>query len=471
MKKSKLIELLKTFTQAECRQFGDFLQSPYFNKNPEVSLMWGYLCQHHPEYPEERVKKANVFRNMFPGEEYDAKKLSYLMNYLLKLGEDFILIQQHRANEVQNTYFLMQEFMNRKLYKHFQYTYKKSRKVIEEKSTESLANYSYKYRMTELYSDFSFGKGERNEPYLQQAADEFDDFFLISKIRYACAMLTRTRVYSSDFDISFIDEISRHLEARPKVPPLIAIYFEIFKLLRSEQDNDHVQSIQKQLRLHAGSIDIKELRNFYLMLINICIQKSRQGERRDEKKYLEICFDLYNEGINREALFDDGVLSNHTYTNTVYLGMTLERYNLTERFIHDKTKFLAKSTREDAYHYNLALLAFHKAEFDDVFFELNQMPLKDPLYTTSGKILYIKLYFETRNFEPLTSLLASYSIHLRRSRNLSINRKKANLNFCNILNHILRNNPKKREKVKGMIQTLQPLTERQWLLQAWGQKI
>ena len=433
--------------------------------------MWGYLCQHHPEYPEERVKKVNVFRNLFPGEKFDAKKLSYLMNYLLKLGEEFILMQQYRDNEVQNTYFLMQEFMNRKLYKHFQYTYKKSRKVIEEKSTESLANYSYKYRMTELFSDYNFGMGIRNEPFLQQASDEFDDFFLISKVRYGCAMLNRTRVYSSDFDIAFIEEVSGHMETRPDIPPLIAIYFEIFKLLKSEQEDDHVQTIQEQLRLHGNSIDVKELRNFYLMLINICIQKSRQGERQEEEKYLEICFDLYNEGINCEALFENGLLSNFTYTNTVYLGMTLKRFNLTERFIHDKTKFLAKSTREDAYHYNLALLAFNKKQFDDVFSELNQMPLKDPLYTTSGKILYIKLYFETRNFELLTSLLASYSIHLRRSKNLSLNRKKANLNFCNILNHILRNNPKKREKVKDMIQTFQPLTERQWLLQAWGQKL
>ncbi len=466
MKKSKLIELLSTLSVAECRQFEDFLNSPYFNKNPEVCLLWRYLAKYHPNFPEGRVKKETVFSKIFPGAAFDGKQLSYLMNYLLKLGEEFLLTQQYRNNNLQNRYYLMSEFLERQLYKHFKYTYKKTQEELEEKAMESSNTYFHKHRITELFSDYNTTIGNQNEPHIQHASDQFDDYFLLTKIKYSCAILNRTLLISPEFNISYLDEVIDFVMSKEDRPLLIDIYFKILVLLKSEQQEKEEQIVRELLEVLNQShtkVQQEELRHIYKSAINFCIQRFREGK----KEFLDLCWHFYNGGIISRALFEKGVLSSGTYTNTIRLGIMLGRFNLTEQFIQKNTQFLEKSVQKDALHYNLALVSFNKKEFGETLAQLNQMPFVDQFYIMINRVLMIKAYYETEDEDPLLSALASFSIYLKRNKKTSVMIKKTYLNFCNLLNQILRRNPKKKELVRERIASTQPLIERQWLMDSW----
>ena len=63
----------------------------------------------------------------------------------------------------------------------------------------------------------------------------------------------------------------------------------------------------------------------------------------------------------------------------------------------------------------------------------------------------------------LFSVLASFSVYLRRNKHISSTLKKSCLNFCNLLHQILKVNQKKFDQLEEKVKTLQPLAERAWL--------
>ena len=82
-------------------------------------------------------------------------------------------------------------------------------------------------------------------------------------------------------------------------------------------------------------------------------------------------------------------------------------------------------------------------------------------------MLLIKTFYEMDDIEPLLSILASFSVWLRRNRNISANLKKSCLHFCSLLHKVLNNNPRKRELIQQKIRETQPLADRHWLMKVF----
>lgn len=465
MKKSKLIELLSTFSKKEARLFGEFIQSPYHNKSEEVIQLWNYLERWHPTFPAEHVEKERTYHALFPGSALDYKHLSYMMNYLLKLGEQFITLEKYKKNSIAQEFYLMKEFLDRKLDKHFQYTYQKTERKIEESYLESDETFLYRHKISELNSDFSIKKALKNEPFLQKASDQFDDYIYLNKIKYACEMLNRSRIISEDslFDISFIEDIENRVEKNASSPVIIKIYYKIYQLLKNSDDEGRFETLIEALKTDGSAIDQVELRFIYLYAINICIQNIRLGKSH----YFKVCFDLYVNGIQTKALFENNLLTNSTFTNTIRLGLTLKEYDLLDQIINEHSQYLAKNLQGDAKNYNLALVAFSKEDYDNALINLNQMQFIDAQYIILNRVLMLKTYYETDSIESLLSLIASFTMFLKRNKKLSPNIKKAFLNFCTILNQLLRRNEKKKEKLMDKISKTESLMERAWLKKVW----
>ncbi len=53
---SKSIQVLKTLSEEELKQFSDFLRSPFHNKNRSLIKLFDVLKKYHPEYEVENEK-------------------------------------------------------------------------------------------------------------------------------------------------------------------------------------------------------------------------------------------------------------------------------------------------------------------------------------------------------------------------------------------------------------------------------
>lgn len=68
MHKSNFIELLKIFTPKEFKEFGEFLNSPFFNKNDNVIKLYNYIKKYFPDLENVNLKKIKVY-DVITGED------------------------------------------------------------------------------------------------------------------------------------------------------------------------------------------------------------------------------------------------------------------------------------------------------------------------------------------------------------------------------------------------------------------
>ena len=465
MKKSKLIQFLKSFSKEETRQFSDFLNSPFFNKDKNVLGLWEDLKKYAPEYDTDDLQKEVIYKRLFPNQAFDGKKLGYLMNYLLKQGESFLQVQSLQNDEARKNYYLLKHFNERDLVTHFQTATNKIEKKGLGKAKENANTYNDKRLFAELQDDFLITKTLRKEdnPFLKEAHDHLDQFYFINKIIYCCEMLTRKQIYSTnyDFDITLLDEVESHLYQAKNLPPLLSIYFQIYLMLKEPNQGQHFDKFNEELNRNESNINEKELTYIYRQSINYSARKIRKGEGR----FIKIALDTYIKGIENRILFENNILPYQTFINTNTSAIRLEKYDWTETFIHKYYKFLPAHTQRDAFHYSLANLYFQKSEYDKVLENVSQVKLGDMHYSLGARAIFIKTYFELDEVDALLSLLASFTIFLKRNKNISEAWKKIFLNFCQLVNKLIKLKPHKIEKLRKEIETVQPIIDKKWLLE------
>ena len=467
MKKSKLISLISTFSYAEWKRLGEFINSPYFNNNELVIKLYKFLDLNKPLF---EINKNKVFEAIFPLQAYDDSKLSYIMSDLLKLSEKFLSVEHFMNDSSQQKRLALMEYSDRGLKKHYHFLHSKASSELDSQKLGS------RYLLDRLLlseveiSFFTKQKIRRYDPSIQHTYNALNEYYYLQLLKYTCSLLNYSIVVSGDF---LIESISRKLideliKGSKNYSPLIRVYLCIYQTLSTNEDENgkYFKTLMNLLGESQVLIEKEELRELYLFTINFCARKTRKGEN----EYVPIMLKMYDEGIKNNALIENGYLSHWTYTNVVRLGLKEKRYKWVENFINEYKDLLPPDTFSDAYHLNLADLYFNQQNYDGVLDHLTQLQFSDPSYHLTSRLLLIKTFYERRDIEALLSNLASFTIYLKRNKGTSIAFKKTCLNFCTLLHQLLKNNPKKRVELLEQIKTVQPLAERPWLLKVWEEQ-
>ena len=72
MKNSKLISLLKSFSENELKEFRKFIDSSFFNKEGKYVLrFYNEVRKHYPDFTNASLERKNLFEKLYPGKSYD----------------------------------------------------------------------------------------------------------------------------------------------------------------------------------------------------------------------------------------------------------------------------------------------------------------------------------------------------------------------------------------------------------------
>lgn len=463
MKKSKLIDILQTFSVTELRQFRDFVASPFYNKKEELIAMIDFLMEQAPDFPKKSIKKERVYRIAYPGQPYDDKQMRYLMSYLTKLAERFLIINQYEQQTGQCQLDLMQSFLNRKLDKYFNQQRKKTEPLLTERTRKDSSLFYQNYLFSDLGDQhFSQLRVRRFDPNIQYASEYLDRFYYLKKLKYTCGMLDRQSILQGAYDISFSAELMQNLQkSRFFDEPILEIYHTILQSLLDGDNDAHFQHLKTLITKGAGQITFYDLREIYSFGANYCARMIRKGK----EAYLEEALQLYLDGIRKEILTQDGYLSPWPFTNVVKLALRLQQYDWIEDFIREYAPRLPESFRENALHYNLAELYYYTRAYEDAQDHLNLVQLSDLNYHLGSRVILAKIYYETGEENALLSLLAAFTVFLKRNKKISNDLKKTYLNFCHFLFQLVRRKKKQLPKLRSRIAETKLLTDRAWLLE------
>lgn len=456
MKQNRLIELVAKCTPKERASLAHFVDALYFNKDVSIKKLVHYLLNNFDNISYDKEKLHQI---AYPNLTYDDKRYRYLISNSAKLISRFWLIEDYEANHARQTLDQLEVFSSRRLEKSYRLTLNNWERL----STENIQDiYEQDVRFHEIKELEFSRKGIRQfDPNIEQLASAYDRYYYFHRLSNACDMLNRETIFQGQYKKRLTPTWFAYLEEQAFFnDSLIKAYYMMWQMLNAPEEESYFDAFLDQIHQLGIHNNRLILREFYLAAVNYALRKLRAGQWEYREKALE----LYLEAIEKKVLLENGELSPWTFGNVVKLALKTKEKEWIRQFIEEQSKILPTRFQENALLYNLAELAYANQSYHDAQQALSKVTFSDLNYYLGARILLAKIYYENDETEPLLSLISSFSIFLKRNKEISTSIKQTCRNFCDILSCLVRQNSKKILHLETDIQETKLLAERDWLL-------
>lgn len=461
MDKSTLFQLLLNLSATQRIRLGRFLESPYYNQREDVRRLYAYLSPIAGEGAR-GPSKEQAFEAVFPGRPYDGQQLRYLMSFLLKNAEQFLIAERLRADEAAGQALLLGAYRELRLDKGFQ----KASLRVRQRASEHLAGEMGHHTAFAIERErYLFHAGQKRDApsHLPQLNRVLDEAYWLSRLKQSSLLSAHQAVFRGEAeDPRLIQFLLNYLEGHPVLGenPLIGAYYYYLKTVEKPGEVEYYQLL-KECILPAG-LPEEERKALFLLAINYGIRQFNTGG----ESYLPELFELYRTGISEGLLLSEERISRFAFKNITAIGLRLQQFDWVEQFIEQHQAYLPSRFRATYTHYSLSKLRYEQGRHAEAMQRLQQVEYEDIFLNIDAKITLMKIYYELGESEVLDNFLASLERFLNRQKGLGYHRK----NYRNVIHFtrkLLEVNPfgrEGRDKLRLAIEQAGPLTERSWLL-------
>ncbi|MCC6461440.1 MAG: hypothetical protein IT260_13280 [Saprospiraceae bacterium] len=240
------------------------------------------------------------------------------------------------------------------------------------------------------------------------------------------------------------------------------MYYHAYQMLLSN-DAAYFFQLKTNLLEKDRNYPVQEIKDAYLLAMNFCIQEINAGN----PVFFKEAFHLYEQGIEKQILLENGYLSPITYSNAITLALRSKEYDYAWQFIETNKKILQGSEQESYYFFNLSKYYFETGNFEKVIELYYQSNIRELLLNIQVRIIQIKAFYEKNELDLCQNLIDNLNQLLARKGILAYH-KENYANFCKMFRQMLSLNPydhRARKKLSENINKRSPLTEKTWLLE------
>jgi hypothetical protein len=458
MKNSTLHIYFKILTLKEQEDFGQYLTA-MGKTNPALVKFWQLLS----ENTEHDFEKEKLFRLIFEDKKsYDDLTMRRLMSNLTYHIRSFLSYKEFKNSTLDNIY-LFKALQNRGVDKLLE---KEIADFSHSFEKENQKDNDYYFNAFLLQKEASILRGRFNrtgDMKLQEMSDSITGFYVGEVLKQACQMLSHQNLTQQNYQQPFLDGILEKInQEKLTVSPSIKAYFHAYQFLMDESQVVHFQSLKNIIKEHWIFFSMSDLKELYVLAINFCIKK----QNKNEDIFVHEALDLYKSGLETSALLENDKISPFTYINVFRLAMKVNDTTWARQFLDDYKLKLATSERENYFKYNLARWYFVQNDNNSAMKLLQEVNLKEVLYNLDARQMLLRIYFESKEFLALDSLLESFKTYLMRQKNVGYH-SQSYLNLIKFTKKILKLDNKDKgqiEQLKQQIEATDLVTEKAWLL-------
>jgi hypothetical protein len=459
MQNTFVLEIVANLSKSEVREVRNFLASPFFNQRSDVQLLFDFLAKQASPPSREETWQA-----VFPNEKYDDQQLRLSLSYLLKLLEQYLILQEKQAEPLADRHLLLAAYRRRKLSRHFEKTQRAAAKSLESQVFRHPGFHLESYRMEHQQYLHQLESGRTKELNLQAVEDQLTTAMLAMKLRQACLLRSHQAVFKTPYRLDLLEEMLALAERQPYTEtPAVLVYRLCYLALFGAGGEANFGAFKLALFEHGGRFPREEIGSLYLLAINFCIKKINASQTA----YLREALDLYKQGLKSELLLENGQLSRFAYNNITGIALRLpEELAWAEQFVEAYRQYLEPAAQEAAFSLNSARIAFAKRQYDKALLLLQRADYKDFINGMSARILQLKIYFEHQELELLDAHLKTLRMFIRRNKRMGYHHQNW-LNIVHFIQKLTELNPfdeQERAALRAEIEAEPTLTEKDWLL-------
>jgi len=467
MEGKKLIRAFTSLSSEELRFLKRFLESKMYNQNTKVITLFNHLrvqtTREHPNFSKELMHKK-----LFPGKPFKDKHIRDIMSYLFKGLETFLALNEYQKDTGRALLDLSKAYRKKKLTRLFETTIFDMERLNHQSEKRDVDYHAFDYQIQQEKLHAILLKGRTVANNLQQVSDSLDISYMANRLRQCCAMLSHQSVYNIQYDMGLADAVLQEVERKELLHiPAIRIYYYGYLALTNTENIQYFKALQGSLKTGVERFEIEEMKDIYLLAINIGIKNLNQGLLQFIPDLLEI----YKSGVDKKILLTNGLISPFTYKNIIALALRTKQFDWVQQFIEQYRYSIDSSNSEAIYAYNLAKLRYETKDFKGALSYLLKTSSGGDLYVSlDTKILLSRIYYEQDDLDALENIVESFRIFIRRSKIISYH-KTSYSNFINCLVKLIATNPydkAAKSKLYQDIEEMQPLPDKYWFLEQLG---
>lgn len=475
MLNSSLIEAFKTFTPQEMKEFGEFVTSPFFNKNVNVIKLFEIVKKYYPELDSSKLEKEAVYKKLFPSKAYKDSTIRLLMFYLYEVVEKFLAYNHFVQRRPAYAESLLNELLGRGLFKEFEKNIEKAYTEIEATPVKDESFYMNRFIFKNMqlsyisnYIDGKYEKHVRKED-MEFVSNNLTYYYLVRILKFYSVALNIMYLYNIKIETSIFETITTNFNVDSfGHVPLIGIYYNAIMILLKPEQEDHYFKLKKLVLDNEDAIDRESLSDLFINLENYCHRRIRIGKYEYCKEALEI----YEHELEHEICFNQGYMHFSFYNSYVVNACRLEEHEKALEFIEKYRDTVFENTREAMYNYCIAFVEDSRGDYNKALEYLAKVKMEELYMKMDVRMLLCRIYYELQWHMPLQSLLDTFKKTVQNNKLMPDNRKQHFLTFIRFLNQL--NNYKQKDdyskiaELKDILDSTDFFPNKTWLERKTG---
>jgi hypothetical protein len=477
MKNSKLINILKTFSEEEMKLFEKFLASPFHSGGKNCTPMFRVIKKYHPDFNTDMISSENLHKKLYPRSKFNKQVMWNLSSALEKMAKEFLEQIALRKDKFTRMELAISEFNKRKLAGNYSQSIGEMEKVLEKMGID------YDYFDKKLHLEIF-----KQDYYFLTDKIQFKGDSTLKSAEYQVILFLKMNVTALR-DLSILEEYHNYkidtnlpLEIAGNIhynaiidyakkknyeyTYLIELYYHSLMMLLKPKETGHVVKFRELYQAHYKKLTIGEQRDMMHWLINYCLYNLDLGCDENNRMVFELNDFRLKEGL---AFHLDNQLSKAIYLQIFNSALRANETGWALNFIKEYTSRLMPELRETMKCQAYAFLYFHTHEYGRALDYLNKIEFMDIMDKLQTRILTAKTYYELNEPETLLHYVDATKHFLSSNPSVSEIIRVQIHTFIKYINKIvfLRENKDQVEinVLKKEIESVEEVASKKWLLE------
>ncbi|CAN5458945.1 hypothetical protein BH10BAC5_BH10BAC5_10280 [soil metagenome] len=446
MYSSNLLEIFKTLSSKEMKEFEEFVESPYYNKNKNVISLFGLIKAEYPEFNKGNLIKEKIFSKIYPLTDYNDGTIRLLMFYLQETAEKFLAVKNYEEDLYAPHIHRLSELNNRRLHKIFDKDHKTAIKTLSEIKVRNYDYYHGKFLIGyENLSHIFAMNFDRDEKFVgkMNAANIFQDLtnsYLIRIFKYYLLHLNIRTKFNVEHEFKVFDElILRHKPEDFEDIPVINLFYYCLMMIIKPDEEEFFYKAKKLLFENEDSLFRDDKAEFYINLENYCKRRFKIGLDNFKNEI----FEIYTAELKKKAYIMNGYMPELFYKSVADIGLQLKKFEWTKNFLETYKEELQEQFRENTYLHLMGLYEFSIDNFEKALEIISKVKFDEIYQKLDLKCLLNAIYYELKIDSSLESGIDTFRHFLKNDKIIAEERKLTfsifNKNIAKLLK--LRNKP------------------------------
>lgn len=400
MQDGSLVEILRTFSEAEVKKFSEYLNSPYFNKKPTVIRLWEDIKRFSPVYNNPELEREKVYKRIVPGKPYNYGTMKNMIHDLTILAQSFLARNINIDSEFGEDFRMLRMFLERGLKQQFIKAMDKKLEFFNEKKY-SFGDFEKVKILCEMCNELGLSNYSSHKPF------ETVKYSYFSFVETYVACYNNIRVGKNDFAdkkaLLSEEEIVSSIEVKDHALKLAEentrdeMIVKYYLMLADAYKNLENVNLYYDAKQYLGGIhDLFEpssLNYCYRMLANVVLSLKPIPLNKRMAEFYDITALLIRNNIMFPPERTIGIIE---FSNTIKI---MNESELILKLINDNLKYIEPDYRDNMKAYAMAHYYYLCKEYGKMMEVCSLIKFDLYLFKADIKAIQLKALYEMNDYE------------------------------------------------------------------------